>query len=110
VTEYQLFWITKMLEDHLSNQSCYGTSLAILNGHPSSTTITRAKLLEIPEHRFGMPDLREEALRSGRCDWIAWSAALGCRKEDSAKRNHLLGYFENGGPMNHLIGGCAKQL
>jgi hypothetical protein len=110
VTEYQLFWITKMLEDHLSTEHCYGTALALLNSHSSSTTITRAKLLEIPEHRFGMPDLREAAVRSGQCDWPAWAAAVGCRKEGAAKRNHLLGYFQNGGPMNQLIGDCAKNL
>ena len=109
-TEYQLFWITKMLEDHLADQPCYGTSLALLNQHPSSTPITRAKLLEIPEHRFGMPELREQALRSGQCDWPAWAAAIGCRKEDAARRNHLLGYFENGGPMNRLVGTCAKSM
>lgn len=110
VTEYQLFWITKMLEDRLSDQPCYGTALALLDHHPSSTTITRAKLLEIPEHRFGMPDLREAAIRSGQCDWPSWAAAIGCRAEDAAKRNHLLGYFKNGGPMNKLIGSCAENL
>jgi hypothetical protein len=110
VTEYQLFWITKMLEDHLSDQPCYGTALALLNDHPSSTPITRAKLLEIPELRFGMPDLREAAIRSGQCDWPSWAAAIGCRAENAAKRNHLLGYFKNGGPMNELLGSCAESL
>lgn len=110
VTEYQLFWITKILEDHLSSEGCYGTALAELNSHSSSTAITQAKLLEIPEHRFGMPDLREQALRSGRCDWPGWAAAIGCRKEKAANRNHLLGYFQNGGPMNGLIGSCIKQI
>jgi hypothetical protein len=110
VTEYQLFWITKMLEDHLSGEACYGAALTLLHNHSSSTPITRAKLLEIPELRFGMPDLRELALRSGQCDWPAWAAAIGCRSEDSAKRNHLLGYFQNGGPMNQLIGKCAMAI
>lgn len=110
VTEYQLFWITKMLEDHLSSETCYGAALTLLHTHSSSTPITRAKLLEIPELRFGMPDLRELALRSGQCDWPAWAAAIGCRREDSAKRNHLLGYFQNGGPMNQLIGKCAQNI
>jgi hypothetical protein len=110
VTEYQLFWITKLLEDYLSAEPCYGSALALLNSHPSSTRITQAKLLEIPEHRFGMPDLREQALRSGQCDWPAWAAAVGCRKEKAAHRNQLLGYFQNGGPMNNLIGSCVKTL
>jgi hypothetical protein len=110
VSEYQLFWITKMLEDRLSNQPCYGTALALLNNHPSSTPMTRAKLLEIPERRFGMPDLREAAIRSGQCDWPSWAAAVGCGSEDAARRNHLLGYFKNGGPMNKLIGSCAEHF
>jgi hypothetical protein len=99
-----------MLEDHLSDQPCYGTALALLDEHPSSTPITRAKLLEIPELRFGMPDLREAAIRSGQCDWPSWAAAIGCRAEGPAKRNHLLAYFKNAGPMNDLVGSCAGNL
>jgi hypothetical protein len=110
ITEYQLFWITKMLEDQLSKQRCYGNALALLYGHPSSTPITRAKLLEIPELRFGLPELRESVVRSGQCDWPAWAAAVGSRMENPAKRNHLLGYFKNGGPMNQLIGDCVIKL
>jgi hypothetical protein len=110
VTEYQLFWITKMLEDRLSAAPCYGTALALLDSHPSSTPITRAKLLEVPEMRFGLPELRELAVRSGQCDWPAWAAAVGSRVEKPANRNHLLGYFKNGGPMNQLIGECVINL
>jgi hypothetical protein len=98
-----------MLEDQLSKQPCYGNALALLESHPSSTPITRAKLLEIPEMRFGLPELRESAVRSG-CDWPAWAAAIGSRIENPANRNHLLGYFKNGGPMNQLIGDCAIKL
>lgn len=51
-TEYQLFWLAKLAEDFLSESASYGEILVRALEHPNSTTISRAKILEIPEHRF----------------------------------------------------------
>ena len=80
-----------------------------LYDHESATPITKAKILEIPEMRFGMPDLREEQLRSGQSGWLAWSSAVGTRKHPKGKRNHLLKYFRKASPMNRLIGEFVEQ-
>jgi hypothetical protein len=104
ITEFQLFWLAKITEDILLGNRKAGDLLIALYDHQSATEITKAKVLEIPEMRFGMPDLREEQLRSGQSGWLAWSSAVGTRKHPKAKRNHLLKYLRKSSPMNRLIG------
>lgn len=110
VTEYQLFWLAQIAEKYLLETKRIGDILQMLYEHPNACTISQAKILEIPEHRFGMGDLREEHLRTGKSDWLAWAAAMGCRKEKKANRNHLLTYFSHGSPMNRLISDCVLKL
>ena len=38
--------------------------------HADATDITRAKILEIADHRYGLPEMRETYLREGRSDWL----------------------------------------
>jgi len=110
ITEYQLFWLGWIAQNSLSRTANYGEILIRLYEHPFATLISRAKVLEIPEKRFGMNDLHEEHLRTGKSDWSAWASAVGLRAESKANRNHLLGYFGNGSPLNGLIADCVKTL
>lgn len=110
VTEDQLFWMAKIAEEYLSVSPIYGDILWALYSHGNASTISKAKILEIPEHRFGMPELREEHLRVGKSDWVSWAAAVGCRKESKLQRNHLLKYFGHSSPMNHLISSCVGEV
>jgi len=110
LTEFQLFWFTKITEDLLLGSITKAGDLLIsLYEHEAATTISRAKILEIPEMHFGMPDLREEQLRSGQSGWLAWASAIGSRKNPKAQRNHLLKYFRKSSPMNRLIGEFVEQ-
>ncbi len=109
-TEYQLFWLSKLAEDFLSDSSKYGDILIKALEHTNATTISRAKVLEIPDRRFGLPELREERLRAGRSDWEAWSSAAGLREDPRAARNHLLGYFANASAINHFIADCIIKV
>jgi hypothetical protein len=104
ITEYQLFWFGMMAEDYLLKTPKIGELLMSLYEHENATDITRAKILEIPEKRFGMPDLREEQLRTGHSDWLAWAAAIGARVHAKGQRNQLLKYFRKSSPMNRLVG------
>lgn len=104
VTEYQLFWFGKMAEDYLLKTPDVGDLLIGLYEHENATDITKAKILEIPEKRFGLPDLREEQLRTGHSDWLAWAAAVGSRIHAKGQRNQLLKYFRKSSPMNRLLG------
>lgn len=110
VTEDQLFWITKIAEEYLSKTRAYAELLMALYEHQRATTVTKAKILEIPETRFGMGALREDHLKAGKSDWLAWAAAAGTRREAAISRNHLLSYFSKASHMNRIIGECVKAL
>lgn len=110
ITEDQLFWIAKIAEEHLNKTSRFPELLSALYEHPKSTTISKAKVLEIPETRFGMSSLREEHLKVGKSDWLAWAAACGTLKDTAISRNHMLAYFAKGSHMNHLVAECIKNI
>lgn len=101
--EYQLFWFGCMLEDYLLGTSAAGELFHALLEAPNATPISRAKVLEISEKRFGMLDCRNEHLRSGSSDWLVWSSAIGSRDVGRAARNQALKYIGKHSPMNHLI-------
>ena len=110
LTEYQLFWLGKMVGDYLLGTSAAGDLIFSIYENDAATAITKAKMLELPDNRFGMPDLRESHLKTGQSDWLAWASAIGSRKQDKAQRNSLLKYFSNGSPINRLIGECVNKL
>lgn len=109
-TEYQLFWLAKITEDFLTKSPKMGDILTAAFEHPQSTILSRAKILEIPDRRFGLPELREEVLRSARSDWEAWAAATGMRCLSSASRNHVLTYFGKGSQLNSFVAECVRRL
>lgn len=109
VSEYQLFWFGMMLEDYLMDTGAAADIIVALSQHRNATDITRAKVLEIPDHRYGLPEMRETYLREGRSDWLAWASAVGSREMDKQARNYLLDYFKNGSDMNRLIAEIVQK-
>lgn len=103
ITEYQLFWIGMILDDHLIKTKNAGNIVAELLGHPQSTVLTKAKILEIPTSKFGLPELRIEQFGEGKSDWLAWSAAVGTRLDPPATRNYALAYYKNVSSINKVI-------
>lgn len=103
-TEYQLFWFAVMVEDYLLPTKQAGDVLLSLYENDQSTSITKAKVLEIPSKNYGLPDMREEHLKTGHSDWLAWSSAFGVRNQPKGQRNQILKYFRKSSPMNQLIG------
>jgi len=108
--EYQLFWMGMMLEDYLLDTTPAADLLDALFSHSRATPITRAKILEIPEKRFGLPELRDSYLNTGQSDWLSWAAAVGSRGMKKASRNYKLGYFSKSSSMNHLIAKIVSDL
>ena len=96
VPEYQLFWFGRMLEDYLLTTNQAANLVYTLLNHPSATDITKAKIPEIADQRFGLPEMREGFLREGRSDWLSWSSAAGSRGAKKQTRNYLLNYLANG--------------
>ena len=87
-----------------------GKLFALLYEHKDATNISKAKVLEIPESRFGMPDWREVHLKNGSSGWLAWASAVGMRNDTKQSRNYLMGYFSKVSPINKLIGDCIVSL
>ena len=103
IPEYQLFWFGMMLESYLMDTPLASDLINALYTHANATDITKSKVLEIADHRFGLPEMREAFLRDGRSDWLAWASAVGSRGLKKSTRNYLLDYFKNGSEMNRLI-------
>ena len=110
LNEYQLFWIAKIAEKYLLSVDLVGKLFALLYEHKDATNISKAKVLEIPESRFGMPDWREVHLKNGSSGWLAWASAVGMRNDTKQSRNYLMGYFSKVSPINKLIGDCIVSL
>ncbi len=109
LTEFQLFWLAKVFEEYLMDESGAAEVVHRLYEHPNATEISRAKLLEIENRKFGLTELREEHLRTGQSGWLSWASAIGTRVEKKKNRNHILGYFANGSPLNELIAQCVQR-
>jgi hypothetical protein len=109
IGEFQLFWFGMMLESYLLNTKAAPALVQALYHHQSATDISRAKILEIADHRFGLPELREPFLRDGRSDWLSWASAVGTRSMDKQARNYTLDYFANRSDMNRIISSILKD-
>lgn len=110
ITEEQLFWFAKISEEYLSSTKEYSSILVKLLEHKYATDISKSKVLEISEQRFGLPDVREQYLRVGRADWLSWASAVGTRGMSKNNRNHMLKYFSNVSQMNFLIAAAVRDL
>jgi hypothetical protein len=108
--EYQLFWFGHILEAYLMKSTKASSLINALYNHPNSTIISKAKILEIGDRRFGLPEIREPLLTSGQSDWLSWAAAVGERNQKPATRNHRLGYFAKASSMNWLISSVISQM
>jgi hypothetical protein len=110
VQEYQLFWFAMMLDGYLMDTTKSAAIIRSLFHHPNATDISKAKVLEIADARYGLPELRNSYLSSGQSDWLSWASAVGSRNIKPAARNYRLGYFMNSSPMNRLIGDIVKAM
>lgn len=101
--EYQLFWFAWVLQDYAIGTKYAPEIISKLYNHPNASIISKAKVLEISDNRFGLVEMRDEHLVAGRSDWLSWASAVGHRDLLPVSRNHKLEYFANSSPMNHLI-------
>lgn len=108
--EYQLFWITAIIEDYLVGHVDCGASIMRIFDLTADYKIARAKILEIPTQSYGLKEQRAEYLKTGQSDWLSWSAAMGSRTLLAAERNHILSYFSKGSPLNYLVAECVRKL
>jgi hypothetical protein len=108
--EYQLFWFGHILESYLMGTKRASKLINAIYNHSMATVISKAKIVEISDRRFGLPELREPLLTSGQSDWLSWSAAVGERNQQPATRNHRLVYFAKASSMNALVSSVVSQM
>ena len=108
--EYQLFWFGHILESYLMKTTKASDLINAIYNHPMATIISKAKILEISDRRFGLTELRDSLLKSGQSDWLSWSAAVGERSQAPATRNYRLGYFAKASSMNEMISSVVSQM
>lgn len=108
--EYQLFWFGMMLEDYLMDTRKASKLIDTIFSHPAASIMVKAKILEIPDNRYGLPELRLGYLRSGQSDWLSWAAAVGTRNSKKAARNYRLAYFSKSSAMNHLVSEILRAM
>ncbi len=109
ISDYSLFWIANIVETYLMGKQGVDKLISELIEHPDASKISKAKILEIPDHRYGLREYREEILRSGASDWLSWSSAVGSRTENRDLRNYVLKYFAKGSRINALIAEIISQ-
>ncbi|MBN3868281.1 antiviral reverse transcriptase Drt5 [Gluconobacter kondonii] len=107
--EYQLFWFAWILQDYLMDTKYAPAIISNLYKHPNSTIISKSKILEIPDNRYGLLEMRDDHLVAGRSDWLAWASAVGHRNLLAVSRNHKLEYFGNSSQINFLIKSILTQ-
>lgn len=108
--ESQLFWFCAILADELMNSKAASALISVLFNHRSATAVTKAKILEIPDLRYGLQELRNEHLVNGQSDWLGWASAVGSRALNPASRNHRMKYWAKGSNMNHLVATIVSKI
>ena len=103
VYEFQLFWLACILEERLLETRRASEIIDKMYNHSNATVISKAKILEIPDRRYGLLELRDHHLGAGQSDWLAWASAVGHRKLRKADRRHRLGYFAKASNYNKLV-------
>jgi hypothetical protein len=109
LTEFQVFWLARLVEDELQRSDEYEALLVGLYEHRCGGDLSKAKVLETDARGSGLGDLRREHLRTPRA-WLGWASAVGLRGEPKANRNHALDYFANQGSLNAVVARCAQSL
>lgn len=108
LTEYQLFWMAKMIEDFLLTTEYAGGIIHELYNHPSATLITKGKILEIQSTYYGLPELRNSVLNA-QSNWLAWCSLFGMMSEDKASRNQKLKHLSKDSEMNSFLYNCIMK-
>jgi len=103
IYEFQLFWLAHILEGRMLDSPRAAEIIDKMYNHANATIISKAKILEIPDLRYGLVELRDEHLGAGQSDWLAWSSAVGHRNLRKIDRRHRLGYFAKASNYNKLV-------
>jgi hypothetical protein len=110
LTEYELFWLTRMAIDHFPMTARVAQALLAAHLHPSATEITKAAVLEVPDNRYGLFDLKYNQLRNAAIGIGGACAVAGLHRSEKAKRNQLYKYAMKSSKYMYALCNIASKL
>ncbi|MBE1446069.1 reverse transcriptase domain-containing protein [Paenibacillus sp. OAS669] len=99
ITEYQLFWITKIIIDFTELNESIADLLIRIYRHPSATNIVKCLILEVPENSYGFLEVKKNVAR-GHAPELIISAMVGLISHEKSNRNQIYKYV---GKTNSML-------
>jgi len=109
-TEYELFWLSKLVADYYDFNEVAAQSLVRIHSHKNASPFVRAAVLENPNNKFGLLELKEDQLRNSSGDIAGCAALMGLRNVVAAKRNQLGKYAARSGPHMKLYADIVSKI
>jgi len=110
VSEFELFWITRMLIDRFPLTRGTAEHLMTAVTHASATSLVKAAVVEMDANEFGLEDVKTRLLRDSPGSIIGMSALAGLRSMPKSKRNYIAGYAANAGDLMHTLAEIIKAM
>ncbi len=110
LTEFELFWIARMVIDKMKMSQDTVELLNVVLGHPCATSVVKAAILEVEENGFGLEDIKVKHLRDSPGNVVGMSALAGIRGLTKSKRNYLCGYVENTSQYMEVLADIVKSM
>lgn len=110
ITEYELFWIAKILVDHYDVDSYVAELLTAITRHSRSTDIVKAIVLESTMNDRGFLEMKEAQVRKSPSSIAGIAALMGLRQANKSKRNHICSYAAKSGPHMNLYANIVKAM
>lgn len=110
LTEYELFWLAKMVVDLYGIDDQTVDVLMKIYEHPRATPVVQGVVLENAENGYGFLELKETQLRDTPGGIAAICALAGLRKTEKSKRNHVCKYVAKTGPYAQVLAGIVARL
>jgi Reverse transcriptase (RNA-dependent DNA polymerase) len=110
LTEFELFWIARMVIDKLEMSKEAATLLTVILGHPCATSLVKAAVVEVEENSFGLEDIKTKLLRDSPGNIIGMSALAGIRRLPRSKRNYLCGYVAKTSPYLGVLSEIIRSM
>jgi hypothetical protein len=110
ITEFELFWLSKIVVDRYLFNETSSDLLIKITKHPNATPFVKAVILESEHNGFGFLDLKISHLRSSPANITGIAALMGIRKAVKSKRNHVCGYVAKSGPHMNVYSEIVKAM
>lgn len=109
-TEYELFWLARLVADYYSFSSEVAEALIQIHDHKNASSFVRAAVLENANNKHGFLELKEAQLRKSSGDIVGCAALMGLREVKSAKRNQLGKYAARSGPHMKIYADIVSKI